>query len=74
LARTTSIGTPPVDIDVRSVLRRSIDPARARRRRAASRVARVRASGATTRRIWRSWSPEARRNSTFSASCGMPYV
>ena len=48
--------------------------ARLRRRRAASRVASVRASGATTRRIWRSCSPEARRNSTFSASCGMPYI
>ena len=51
LASTTSIGTPPVDIDLRSVLRRSIDPARVRRRRAASRVASVRASGATTLRI-----------------------
>ena len=54
---TTSIGTPPVDIDLRSVLRRSISPARDRRRRAASRVASVRASGATS--IWRSCSPEA---------------
>ena len=53
LRSTRSIGTPPVDIDFRSVLRKSIAPARDRRRRAASRVARVRASGATTRRICR---------------------
>ena len=35
---------------------------------------RARQRVATTRRIWRSCSPEARRNSTFSASCGMPYI
>ncbi|COW92406.1 Uncharacterised protein [Mycobacterium tuberculosis] len=34
----------------------------------------MRANGATTRRIWRSCSPEARRNSTFSESCGIPYI
>ena len=40
LFSTTSIGTPPVDMDLRSVLRRSIVAARGeRRRRAASRVA-----------------------------------
>ncbi|SKU04101.1 Uncharacterised protein [Mycobacteroides abscessus subsp. abscessus] len=71
---TTSIGTPPVDMDLRRVRRRSIWPVCARRRRAASRLANIRASGCTTRRMLRSCSPEARRNSTFSASCGTPYA
>jgi len=52
LFSTTSIGTPPVDIDLRSVLRRSIDP-RGRDAGGGQPGRRVRANGATTRRIWR---------------------
>ena len=64
---TRFTGTPPVDIERRSVRRMSIPPRWARRRRAASRVARWRPSGATRRRRSARVSAFAERKSVCSA-------
>ena len=71
---TRSIGTPPVDMDLRNVRRRSIEPARERLRRTARRLANKRARGATFFFSVVSSASDARKKSTSSASFGTPYV
>ncbi|SLH05987.1 Uncharacterised protein [Mycobacteroides abscessus subsp. abscessus] len=69
---TRSIGTPPVDMDLRNVFRRSISPRRCFLRRAANREASTRARRWVPRRSSASSRSEARRKSTSSACLATP--